>query len=101
MLIYGIIMFCVAALFLFLSIAIYKGRTDLINSYHQTKVTDFAGYGKAFGKALSGFALTMFCSGIVGLFWDAGIAVLVLFVGLGISIACIFAVQKKYNGGLF
>ena len=52
MLIYSAIMFLAAALLLTFSIAIYRGRTDLIHFYHQTKVTDKAAYGKAFGKAL-------------------------------------------------
>ena len=44
MLLYSIIMFLVAAIFTVLSIAIYRGKTDLIHDYHQTKVTDKAAY---------------------------------------------------------
>ena len=51
MLLYSIILFLVGGLFIGLSIAIYKGKTNLIHDYHQTKVTDPVGYGKAFGKA--------------------------------------------------
>ena len=87
------------------SLAIYRGKTDLIHDYHQTKVTDPAAYGKAFGKAMLVVSAALFLSGIIGLFGDsetvAMTAVAVLFAGLLIGIACIIAVQKKYNNGIF
>ena len=102
MLIYSIIMFITSAVFLGLSIAIYRGRTDLIHDYHQTKVTDQAAYGKAFGKALLVIAGTMLLSGIIGLAERfAVLAVAVLMIGLCIGIVCIVAVQRKYNKGVF
>ena len=102
MILYSIIMLLVAALFVAMGIAIYRGKTDLIHDYHQTKVTDKAAYGKAFGKAMMVFALTFLLSGILGLF-EALVkpAVAVLMVGLVISIGCIIAVQRKYNQGVF
>ena len=88
-----------------LSIAIYRGKTDLIHDYHQTKVSDKAAYGKAFGKAMLVVSASMLISGIISLFGAsetiAMISVVVLFLGLAIGIACIIAVQKKYNNGLF
>ena len=88
-----------------LSIAIYNGKTNLIHDYHQTKVTDKVGYGKAFGKAMLFVSLTLILSGIIGLFGNseviAIISVAVLFIGLFIGIAGIVAVQKKYNKGVF
>ena len=105
MLVYSIIMFLVAVLFTVLGIAIYKGKTDLIHDYHQTKVTDKAAYGKAFGKAMFVLSTALLLSGIIGLFGTseviAMIAVTVLFIGLSIGIAWIVAVQKKYNKGIF
>ena len=105
MLVYAIILFITALLFMGLSIAIYKGNTNLIHDYHQTKVTDGAAYGKAFGKALSIMAITMFASGAIGLIGDSDVigfvAVAVLIIGFVIGLACILAVQKKYNNGLF
>ena len=88
-----------------ISMAIYQGKTDLIHDYHQTKVTDKAAYGKAFGKAMFAVSATLLLSGIISLF-DASdliamIAVAVLFVGLFIGIAWIVAVQIKYNKGVF
>ena len=105
MLLYSIIMFLVGVPFLAMSIAIYKGKTDLIHDYHQTKVTDKAAYGKAFGKAMFVISISLLLSGIIGLFGAseviAKIAVAILFIGLFIGIGWIVAVQKKYNKGVF
>ena len=102
---YSIIMFVVGLLFVGLSIAIYKGKTNLIHDYHQTNVTNKAAYGKAFGKAMLVIAIAMLFSGIVSLLDDseitAIIAVAVLIIGLIIGFVCIAAVQKKYNNGVF
>ena len=102
MLLYSIIMFLVAALFTVLGIAIYKGKTDLIHDYHQTKVTDKSAYGKAFGKAMLLIAAVMLLSGIIGLFKKLLLlAVAILIIGFVLGIGCIVAVQKKYNKGVF
>ena len=102
MLVYSIVMFLVSALFTVLGIAIYKGKTDLIHDYHQTKVTDKSAYGKAFGKAMLLIAAVMLLNGIIGLFENLVIlAVGMLMIGLVIGIGCIIAVQKKYNKGVF
>lgn len=96
MLLYSIILFLVAAIFTGVSIAIYKGKTDLIHDYHQTKVTDKAAYGKAFGKAMFVITAAILLSGIIGLIENLELfAVAVLIVGLIIGFACIAAVQKK------
>lgn len=102
MLVYTLIMFLTAAAFAGLSIAIYRGRTDLIHDYHQANVTDQAAYAKAFGKALSVFAVAPLLSGIIGLLEHlAALAVAVLITGLCIGVICIVAVQKKHNRGVF
>ncbi|MBE6548748.1 MAG: DUF3784 domain-containing protein [Ruminococcaceae bacterium] len=102
MLVYSIIMFLVSALFTVLGIAIYKGKTDLIHDYHQTKVTDKSAYGKAFGKVMLVIAAVMLLSGIIGLFENLlMLAVAILIIGLVVGIGCIVAVQKKYNKGVF
>lgn len=105
MLAYSIIMFLAAALFSTFSVAIYKGRTDLIHAYHQAKVRNKAAYGRAFGKALSCFALAMALSGLVGLFADTKplgmAAIAILIAGLCIGVVLIVAVQRKYNKGVF
>lgn len=101
MLAYSIIMFAAFILLIVVSIAIYRGKTSLIHSYHQTRVKDKAAYGKAFGKALSVMALACLISGIFGLFGDSTaielIAVIILITGLVMGFCCIVAVQHKYN----
>ena len=105
MLLYSIIMFLAAVPMIKISSAIYQGKTDLIHDYHQTKVTDKAAYGRAFGKAMLVVSASLLLSGIISLFGAsqtvAMIAVAVLFVGLFIGIAWIIAVQIKYNKGIF
>ena len=105
MVLYSIILFLAAVPMMKISSAIYHGKTDLIHDYHQKNVTDQAAYGKAFGKAMFVVSMSLFLSGIIGLFGAsetmATIAVAVLFIGLFIGIALIVAVQKKYNNGVF
>jgi len=105
MVLYSIIMFLAAVPMMKISIAIYQGKTNLIHDYHQTKVTDKAAYGKAFGRAMFVVSMALLLSGIISLFGDseaiATIAVAVLLIGLFIGIAWIVAVQKKYNKGIF
>ena len=103
MLVYAIVMFAIAALFVVLAVLICRGKTELIHGYHRTKVTDQAAYGKAFGRALSAIPVGMIASGTIALFGEKVMwaAVAVLLLGLGIGLIAIFRVQKKYNGGLF
>lgn len=105
MLLYSILMFAISTLFMVFSVMIYKGNTNLIHDYHQTKVKDKAAYGRAFGKALFVVAVAPLLSGIIGLFGDSKtvsmISVFVLIVIMGVGIGCIIAVQKKYNNGVF
>ena len=105
MLLYSIILFLVAIPMGAVSMGIYRGKTDLIHDYRQTKVTDKVAYGKAFGKAMLVITAAVLLSGVVGLFGSsdtvAMIAVSVLFGGLFIGICAIIAVQKKYNQGIF
>ena len=105
MIAYSIIMFIVSILFAVIAIAIYRGNTNLIHSYHQSKVSDKDGYGRAFGKALSPLAIGAFISGVISLFGENDAIILssvgAMALGLIISLAIIFIVQKKYNGGMF
>lgn len=105
MLAYSVTMFLAAVLVALLGIAIYKGKTNFIHSYHQTRVTDKAAYGKAFGKAMFVIAVAPLLSGVLGLLGDSDmialIAAAVLLTGIGVGMGLIIAVQKKYNNGVF
>ena len=102
---YSILMFALAASFTVLAVRIYRGKTDLIMSHHQTRVTDHAAYGRAFGKALAVIAAAMLLSGCTALAGETKTIVLlavgILLVGLLIGIAAMIAVQRKYNKGIF
>ena len=101
MLLYAIIMLLVALPIAVISIRIYRGHTELIHDYHQKKVTDKAAYGRAFGKALGGMALSAFASGIAALFESMSLAMGLLCIGFVGSIIDMLVVQKRYNQGLF
>ena len=103
MLVYSIIMFAVAALFLGLGVAVYKGNTKLIHDYHQTKVKEpeRKAYGKAFAKGMFAICATLLISGLIALMDILGISLITLFAGLIVSVVMLAKVQRKYNGGLF
>ena len=103
MMLYAIIMLAAAVPVGVMAVLIYRGKTDLIHDYHQTRVTDRAGYGKAFGKAMSLIDLGMGLSGVTALFGEslAWVAMAILAAGLLAGIVAIILVQKKYNGGMF
>ena len=103
MVLYVIIMMASALGFGIVALCIYNGRTDLIHDYHQTKVTDKAAYGKAFGKSVGGIAVSMALSAAVALFGETAIwfSITVLTLGLLFGVIAVFFVQKKYNGGTF
>ena len=101
MIVYSIILFAVAILFIVIGVMVYNGRTDLIHSYHQARVKDKRGYGCAMGKALAGIGVSMAVSGVLGLFTDSGLVTAVLIIGMAISLVGIVIAQIKYNGGIF
>lgn len=103
MTVYSIIMFIIAALFLALGIAVYRGNTKLIHDYHQTNVkeTDRRAYGKAFAAGMFAICATLLLSGMMALIGQKIVSLTVLFLGLIVSIVILAKVQKKYNGGIF
>ena len=102
---YSILMFVIAAFFLVVGIAIYKGNTKLIHDYHQTHVkeSERQEYGRALAKGMFTICVTLIISGIIALFGEEGAIVaaslIVLFAGLIVSFAILAKVQQKYNGG--
>ena len=103
MIAYTIILCLTGVIFGVMAVLIYKGKTELIHDYHQKKVTDKTGYGKAFGKAMGVIAAAMVLSGILALFGEAvmWLPMIVLLMGLAVGIVLIIRVQKRYNGGMF
>lgn len=99
---YSIIMFAFAVLIIIAGILVYRGNTSLVHDYHQNNVTDKErpAYARAFSKGLFGIAATLIASGVLGLFNEMIAAIIVLFAGLIISVACLVRVQKKYNAGV-
>ena len=105
MIAYSILMFVIAAFFLVVGIAIYKGNTKLIHDYHQTHVkeSERKEYGRAFAKGMFTICATLIISGMIALFGEEGAIVaaslIVLLSGIIVSFVILAKVQKKYNGG--
>jgi uncharacterized membrane-anchored protein len=88
-------------MFIILGISIYKGHIELIHSYHQENVTDKIGYGRAMGKALIIFSIPMLISGVIALFTESVLPVIILILGMVVGFIPIIKTQNKYNGGMF
>ena len=99
--IFSIILLLTSLMFIILGISIYKGHVELIHSYHQENVTDKVGYGKAMGKALIIFSLPLIISGVLALFIENSIPVIILIVGMVVGFIPIVKAQQKFNGGMF
>lgn len=107
MIAYSVLMFIIAVLFFGLAVAIYRGNTNLIHSYHQTHVKerDQKDYGKSFSKGLFVLSISLIFSGIIALFGTTTpvvmISISVLLIGMMIGFIILVKVQKKFNGGMF
>lgn len=105
MIVYAVLMFAVAAMFVVLGIKIGKGHTNLINCYREEKVKDKTLYCRKFSRVLLALAAVLFISGVIGLLGQsdviAAVAVAVQVVGMIICSVLLFSVQKKYGGGVF
>ena len=103
--VYSVIMLIVAAGLIAVGAAIYAGRTGLIHSYHQKRVTDQAGYGRAMGRGLIVMGVFFNLSAILSLFWrtdaGAGWSVAIMMLGIAVGIGLMVYAQKKYNKGIF
>ena len=101
----GVVLLAVGIMFSVFSVLIYNGKTELIHSYHQERVKDKKGYGRAMGRAIGVMALSQTVSGVLA-FFEGGILLPIVMLVLLIAghltgLVMIFIIQKKYNQGLF
>ena len=103
--IYSFIMILTAAIMIAVGTSVYGGKTELIHSYHQKRVTDQAGYGRAMGRGLIVMGVFFNVSGILSLFWRTDAAakwsVGIMMFGIAVGIVLMVYAQKKYNKGIF
>lgn len=106
MLIYSVLLFAAAALFLFAGLRMRKRGCGMIHDYHQTEVrqTDEKAYSKAFERALCVIAFSDAAAGTAALCGGTKTALAVSFAILGaghlISLVMMGYAQKKYQGRL-
>ena len=101
----GLVLLGVGILFSVFAVLIYRGKTDLIHAYHQTRVKDKIAYGRAMGRALGVMAISMLVVGVLT-FWIgesalAWLCPVTASVGMTVGLVMILIIQKKYNQGLF
>ena len=101
MVIYLLIMYACAVLFLVLGISIYRGNTKLIHDYHQIYIGEDRKpeYGRAFSKGLFVLSAALFFSGTLDMVLKDGIwlSMIVLIVGILISVTVFVRVQRRFN----
>ncbi len=102
MIVSAVVLFAVSACIIVIAIAIYRGNTNLIHDYHQTRVKDKAAYGRDMAKGLIWIAAGMLLADAALL---AGVSeaafVGILFGGIIIGTIRMCIAQKKHNGGIF
>ena len=105
MIVYSLFMFAAAIVLAVFAILISKGNANLINCYHEDRVTDKALYCKKISQSIWTLTTVLVVSGLIGLLGEtdtmAVCAVGVLIVGIIYGIARLFSAQKKYGGGIF
>ena len=105
MIVFSLILFAAAIALAVFAILISKGNVNVINCYHEDRVSDKLLYCKKMSQALWVMAAVMIVSGIIGLLGDtekiALCAVGVLVIGTIGAVCNLFHVQKKYGGGVF
>ena len=105
MIVYSLIMFAAASTLVVFAMLISKGNVNVINCYHEDRVSDKPLYCKKMSQALWIMAAVILTSGVVGLFGGgdtiAICAVAILVVGVIGAVCNLFHVQKKYGGGVF
>ena len=100
MIAYAIIFYIVGLILLLAGIAVYRGKTGLIQYYHRKNVVDHIGYGKAMGKPLSVMGISCIICATMSFFGDLWmiIGLVVFSVGTIAMLIVTMIVTKKYNG---
>ncbi len=103
--IYSFVMLLAGAALTAVGASVCRGKTELIHSYHQQRVTDKAAYGRAMGRAIVLMGV-FFALSVVPLFVSRSRAADMLSIGLMsagivVSLVLIICAQIKYNKGIF
>lgn len=104
MIVYSMILFAAAVLFLVMGIELCRGNTKLIHDYHQTNIkeSEQKNYCRGIAKGMFVIFAALLISGILALFGKESplltVSYIVLGVGIIISIIIFVTAQRKYNG---
>ena len=105
MIAYASILFVLAAVLLISGSLLYKGKLNSMRANHRRMVKDKASYGKAMGKALFVMSFSQILAGVIALFGESTVIVLITvvvsFAGMILGIYCLIKVQEKLLNGEF
>lgn len=103
--IYSFVMLLAGAALTAVGASVCRGKTELIHSYHQKRVTDKSAYGRAMGRGLIVMGVFFSASGVFPLFFRGERvmqwAMCALAAGLAAGLVLIIRAQIKYNKGIF
>ena len=105
MIAYASILFVLAVVLLISGSLLYKGKLNSMRANHRRMVKDKASYGKAMGKALFVMSFSQILAGVIALFGESTVFVLITvvvsFAGMILGIYCLIKVQEKILNGEF
>ena len=105
MIILAIILLAAAVLFFAVGTSIYRGNKRLIHDYHYTRVPEqeLRAYFRSFAKVMFLISGVLIVDAALCLRGEQAFALvlIILAVGAAVSLALVYFVQKKYNGGVF
>lgn len=95
--VYTFMFLTIALLLLFIGWFIYRGKTIHLFERHQISLKDHSAFGKVVGRSM--IILSLFCvlSGILELYFDNWVPIIILVIGLIYFFYVIERLQKRYN----
>lgn len=98
----AIILVVIGIVFVFIGVAIMKGKTQLIHSYHMKNITEETRkpYGRVVGAGNLVIGVGIALDGMLTIVLSKEIMLFTI-IGLVIGLVLIFYGQFKYNKGLF